>query len=218
MRGVTVTDAKQLAGEAAVKYVKDGQVVGLGTGSTVFWTLKKIGELGLDIVGVCTSVDTERKCAEFGIKTGSINDYEPEVAIDGADEVDPAKHLIKGGGGALTREKIVDYRAKEFVVIVTENKLSEFLGQRFYLPVEVLPFCWKRVASELEGGSYDLARVSKRDFTTDNGNYILDCHGRFHDPKRLEKQLNEIPGIVENGLFTRPARIIAGSENGVREL
>jgi len=124
--------------------------------------------------------------------------------------------LIKGGGGALTREKIVDYRAKELVVVVGENKLVDYLGQRFYLPVEVLPFCWKRVKSELE---QMFEKVVKRDFVTDNKNYILDCYGRIEGPKTLERELNNIPGVVENGLFTKnTGRVVVGKDNGEVEI
>lgn len=210
-------NAKQAVGEEVVKYIKEGSVIGLGTGSTVYWTLKKIGELNLDIIGICTSVDTENKCKEFGIKTSTIDEHLPALAIDGADEVDADKHLIKGGGGALTREKIIDYRAKDFVVIVTENKISQTLGEKFALPIEVLPFGWKRLAKEL-AESWGFEEVVKRDFVTDNKNFILDCKIKIEDPKALEKQLNELPGVVENGLFTKPCKVLVGSEEGVREL
>ncbi len=213
-----MSEAKRLAGEKACGYIKDGMVVGLGTGSTVFYTLKKIGELGLDIIGIPTSVDTERKCTEFGIRTGTINDYDPELAIDGADEVNPNKQLIKGGGGALTREKIIDYRAKRFIVVVGENKLVSHLGQRFYLPVEVVKFAWKRTQRELKG-RFGFEKVVRRDFITDNGNYILDCYGKVESPAEWEMEINSVPGVVENGLFTRDVyRVVVGSERGVREI
>lgn len=213
-----LSEAKRLAGEKACEYVKDGMVVGLGTGSTVFYTLKKLGELELDLIGVCTSIDTKNKCKEFGIKTSTIDEHDPEIAIDGADEVDPNKYLIKGGGGALTREKIVDYRAKDFVVIVGENKMVEQLGSTFYLPVEVIPFAWKRTQRELKK-RFAFERVEKREFTTDNGNYLLDCYGKVKDPKKWENEINQIPGVVENGLFTRDVyKVIIGSDTGVREI
>ena len=213
-----MSEAKRLAGEKACEYIRDGTVVGLGTGSTVFYTLKRIGELGLDIIGIPTSVDTEKRCVEFGIKTGTIDDYDPELAIDGADEVDPKKRLIKGGGGALTREKIVDYRAKRLVVVVGENKIVDYLGQGFYLPVEVVKFAWKRTRRELEG-KFGFEKVVRRDFITDNGNYILDCYGKVESPVEWESEINNVPGVVENGLFTRDVhKVIVGSEGRVREI
>ncbi|MFC2174899.1 ribose-5-phosphate isomerase RpiA [archaeon] len=211
-----MSEPKRLAGEKACEYVKDGMVLGLGTGSTVYYTLKKIAELGLNVTGVCTSVDTENKCKELGIKTAGINEHDPELAIDGADEIDGNRHLIKGGGGALTREKIVDYRAKEFIVIAEERKVVGQLGETFFLPVEVIQFAWERTQRELKER---FERVEKREFTTDNGNYILDCHGKIADAVAWEKEINSIPGVVENGLFTRDIKkIIVGNDTGVKEI
>lgn len=213
-----MSEPKRLAGEKACEYVKDGMVLGLGTGSTVYYTLKKIAGQGLDVIGVCTSVDTENKCKELGIKTSTIDEHDPELAIDGADEIDANRHLIKGGGGALTREKIVDYRAKEFIVVAEERKLVQQLGGTFFLPVEVIQFAWKRTQRELKE-RFGFERVEKRDFTTDNGNYILDCHGKIGGAVEWEKEINSIPGVVENGLFTRDVKkIIVGSGTGVKEI
>jgi len=213
-----MSNDKQLAGEKACEYIKDGTVVGLGTGTTVYYTLKKIGELGLDIIGVCTSVETEERCKEFGIKTSTIDEHDPVIAIDGADEVDPNKYLIKGGGGALTREKIIDYRAKEFVVIVGEKKIVQQLGETFFLSVEAIPFAWKRTQRELKE-RFGFERIERREAKTDNGNYILNCHGRIQDPVAWEKEINTVPGVVENGLFTRDVKtVIVGSDAGVREI
>ena len=213
-----MSETKRLAGEKACEYIKDGTVVGLGTGSTVYYTLKKISELELDVIGICTSVDTENKCKEFGIKTSTIDEHDPVLAIDGADEVDSKKYLIKGGGGALTREKIVDYRADKFVVIVGENKIVEQLGTTFYLPVEVIPFAWKRTQRELKE-QFGFDKVERREYTTDNGNHILDCYGKIKDAKKWEKEINQIPGVVENGLFTKDVyKVIVGTDTGVREI
>jgi len=202
--------AKKNAGYKAAEFVEDGMVVGLGSGSTVAYLLEALK--GKDIIGVCTSIDTENKCKEYGIPTASINEKTPQLAIDGADEVSPERHLIKGGGGALTREKVIDYRAEKFIVIVGENKLVDYLGKTFYLPVEVLPFCWQAVKKDLEK---KFEKVVKRDFTTDNNNYILDCYGKIENPVEMERELNSIPGVVENGIFTKKVyKVIVGKEDG----
>jgi ribose 5-phosphate isomerase A len=208
-------ELKKKAAEEAVKYLKPGMIVGLGSGTTVYYALKKIGEEQLDIKGIPTSAKTEELCQQFGIKTGSINEIVPEMAIDGADEVDHKKNLIKGGGGALTREKIIDYRSKKLVIIVDESKLVKQLGSTHPLPVEVLPFAWGRVQTELES-MFD--KVEKRRFVTDNGNFIIDCHGKIKNPKKMEIALNNIPGVVENGLFTKNVwKVVVGKEKGIKK-
>ena len=216
---------KKIAGEEAAKLVKSGMVVGLGTGYTVFYTIQKLGERvkteGLDIIGIPTSVDTETKARGFGIKLATIDEYLPELAIDGADEIDRNKQLIKGGGGALTREKVIDYRAKEFVVIADEGKLVKRLGEKSPLPIEVLPFCWQRLRKELEArfgfNKVELRAKVGKTYITDNKNYILDCFGRIEEAKALEQELNQIPGIVENGLFTiKVKEVIVGTDSGIK--
>lgn len=196
-----------MVGEKAIDYIKDGMVVGLGTGSTVFYTISKLGEFvqnGLSIKGVPTSKQTEKLAKEVGIPLISFNGVEQiDVAIDGADEVDPELNLIKGGGGALLREKIIANAAKTFIVIADSEKNVAKLGS-FPLPIEVLPFgieLTKKKIQEL-GLIPDLRQVQGRSFRTDNGNYILDC--RLPDMtnfKELESELNLIPGVIENGLF-----------------
>lgn len=198
---------KKEVGEKAIEFIKDGMVVGLGTGSTVFYTIKKLGEMvqtGLSIKGIPTSIQTEKLAKEVEIPLVSFNEVEQiDVAIDGADEVDPNLNLIKGGGGALLREKIIANAANTFIVVADPDKNVAKLGS-FPLPVEVLPFgvgMTKKKIQEL-GLISQLRQVKGNPFRTDNGNYILDC--RLQDItnlKELERDLNLIPGVIENGLF-----------------
>ncbi len=216
---------KRMAGEKAAEMVKDGMVVGLGTGSTVKYTILRLGEMvreGLDIVGIPTSEATERLARSVGIKLGSLDDYESiDLTIDGADEVDVNLNLIKGGGGALLREKMVAYYSKYEVIVVDERKLSEYLGG-FPLPVEVTRFGHRRTMSTLEGfGCSPTLRMNDgKIFITDNGNYIIDCKfNRIDNPANLSIELNSVPGVVENGLFVGLANeVIAGTKNGLKVL
>ncbi|MEH7226448.1 ribose-5-phosphate isomerase RpiA [Bacillus sp. JJ1566] len=198
---------KKVVGEKAIDYIKDGMVVGLGTGSTVFYTISKLGELvknGLSIKGIPTSKQTEKLAKEVGIPLIPFNEVEQiDVAIDGADEVDPDLNLIKGGGGALLREKIIANAAKTFIVVADPDKNVARLGS-FPLPVEVLPFGIEMTKKRIQelGLIPHLRQVHGNPFQTDNGNYILDSH--FTDItnlKELESKLNLIPGVIENGLF-----------------
>ena len=200
---------KKEVGEKALDYIKDGMVVGLGTGSTVFYTISKLGELvnnGLSINGIPTSKQTEKLAKEVGIPLVSFNEVEQiDVAIDGADEVDPDLNLIKGGGGALLREKIIANAANTFIVIADPEKNVATLGS-FPLPVEVLPFGFEMTRKKIQelGIVPQLRKAQGTPFRTDNGNYILDC--RFPDMtnlKELERELNLIPGVIENGLFLK---------------
>ncbi|MCC3358165.1 ribose-5-phosphate isomerase RpiA [Bacillus sp. REN16] len=200
---------KKEVGEKALDYIKDGMVVGLGTGSTVFYTISKLGELvnnGLSINGIPTSKQTEKLAKEVGIPLVSFNEVEQiDVAIDGADEVDPDLNLIKGGGGALLREKIIANAANTFIVIADPEKNVAALGS-FPLPVEVLPFGFEMTRKKIQelGIVPQLRKAQGTPFRTDNGNYILDC--RFPDMtnlKELERELNLIPGVIENGLFLK---------------
>lgn len=207
---------KKLAAEAACDYVKDGMIVGVGTGSTVKHFITKLAKENKKVVVIPTSKETQRMLERHGFMIGSINELVPDICVDGADEVDPKKRLIKGGGGALTREKIIAYRAKKFVVIVDESKRVKHLGQTHPLPVEVLPFAYERVRKELEK---HFKKVEKREFVTDNGNYILDCHGKIENPKKLEVKLNNTPGEVENGLFTRSVyKVLIGTKKGLEKM
>ena len=199
---------KELAGRAAAELVGDGDVVGLGTGSTAYFTVLALGErvkTGLKIVGVPTSVGTADLARGAGIPLATL-DQQPaiDIDIDGADEIDPQLRLIKGGGGALLREKVIAAAAKEMVVIADSSKLVPTLG-KFPLPVEVISFArapvQKRIAS-LGATVKWRVRSDGRLYMTDNGNPILDCSfGEIKDPSALARTLSDIPGVVEHGLF-----------------
>lgn len=204
--------SKKSAGEKAAEYVKDGMIVGLGTGSTVKYTIKKIAarikEENLNIIGIPTSIATEKLAKEEGIPLSSLNEYpKVDIDIDGADECDKNFNLIKGGGGAHAREKIVAAASKEFIVVADSTKKVSELGN-FSVPVEVLPLAVEFVKNELIklGGDPDL----RENFTTDNGNLILDTKFEIENPLDLEIKLNSIPGVVDNGIFARrkPEKVI----------
>ena len=199
---------KQRAAEAAVEYVKDGMIVGLGTGSTTEYAVKKLGERvrdGLAIRGIPTSDVTKVQAEEEGIPLIDFSEtMYLDLTIDGADEIDINLNMIKGGGAALLREKIVASASKEEIIIVSHEKFVKQLGS-FPLPVEVIPFGWQIIFNQLEtlGGSPDLRLKQGQPLLTDQGNYIIDCRFRqILDAAQLEQRLNMIPGVVENGLFT----------------
>lgn len=199
---------KQRAAEAAVEYVKDGMIVGLGTGSTTEFAVKKLGERirdGLAIKGIPTSDVTKVQAEEEGIPLIDFSEtMYIDLTIDGADEIDVNLNMIKGGGAALLREKIVASASKEEIIIVSHEKFVKQLGS-FPLPVEVIPFGWQVIFNQLEtlGGSPDLRLKQGQPLLTDQGNYIIDCRFRqIIDAAQLEQRLNMIPGVVENGLFT----------------
>lgn len=199
---------KAAVGEkAAVDYVKDGMVVGLGTGSTVYYTIVKIGEMikeGMKVQGVATSVQTEKLAEEQGIPLLTLDKVESiDIAIDGADEIDHHFYAIKGGGGALLREKIIARASNKFVVVADSKKVVQKLGS-FPLPVEVVPFGVRKTESYIQRFGCQTVLRMKGDtpYITDNGNYIIDCtFDVIANPKQLEKDLNNITGVVENGLF-----------------
>ncbi|MEH7254750.1 ribose-5-phosphate isomerase RpiA [Neobacillus niacini] len=198
---------KKEVGEKAVEYIKDGMIVGLGTGSTVYYFISKLGELvqqGLSIKGVPTSKQTEKLAIELGIPLVSFREIEQiDVAIDGADEVNPELHLIKGGGGALLREKIIAKAAKTFIVVADSKKYVETLGT-FPLPIEVVQFGYEMTMKYIRelGGNPKLRHKKGIPFLTDNGNYIIDSSFQeINRPEELEKSLNLLPGVVDNGLF-----------------
>ena len=212
-------DAKRLVGEKAVEYIKDGMVVGLGMGSTVYYTLLKLGELvkeGLDIKGIPTSVQTEQLAKELRIPLLNSSEMEYiDVTIDGADEVDPDFALIKGGGGALLREKIIANASEQFIVVATREKMVKQLGD-FGIPVEVIPFCVEFVKEEMKriGLNPVLREQNGHPFKTDNGNYVVDCSvSEPFDPKEMEMELNMIPGVVENGLFNDMVDIVVSLDD-----
>lgn len=217
---------KQVAGERAIEYVRDGMVVGLGTGSTAYFAIKRLGMMvsqGLDIIGIPTSVQTEEIAKESGIPLSNLEEHpEIDVTIDGADEVDPNLDLIKGMGGALLREKIVASASRIEVIVVDTSKIVDILGTKSHLPVEVNKFGWKICFERLKAFGCDV-RLRKRDddiFITDNGNYIIDCSFEsITDPKGLESKINNLPGVMENGLFLGLADfVIIGTEDGVKLL
>jgi ribose 5-phosphate isomerase A len=214
---------KRAAALAAVDYVKDGMVVGLGTGSTAKHLVLALGEkikTGLQIRGVCTSQETASLAASFGI---TLIDHEPrwkiDVAFDGADQVDASFNLIKGGGGALLKEKIVAASAKQFVVLVDYTKRVAVLGGTFPLPVEVVPFGWGSTARQIEVLTQSRVVLRERNggpFHTESGNLIVDVHlPAIDQPQELEIALNYIPGVVETGLFVdRTDVLILGTPDG----
>ena len=217
---------KENAGRAAAKLVRDGDVVGLGTGSTAYFTVIALGErvkAGLKIVGIPTSVKTADLARSVGITLTTLDEHpEIDITIDGADEIDPQLRMIKGGGGALLREKVVASASKKMVVITDSAKAVPVLG-RFPLPVEVIAFARAVVEKKIValGGSPRLrAKPDGSPYITDNGNQILDCSfGKIADPPALALSLSNIPGIVEHGLFIGLASVaLVGRGDRVEEL
>ena len=219
--------AKRLVGYAAVdRYVKDGMCVGLGTGSTAYWAVKRTGELvaqGWKLEAVVTSTVTERLCHEFGVPVIPFMRRAIDIAIDGADEVTPDWSLTKGGGGALFREKAIALAAGQFIVIVDDSKLVDQLGT-FPTPVEVVPFTLPYVRAELTE-RYAGARFTERVragtvYRTDNGNAILDCAvGPIHDPRALATEIKAIHGVLDVGIFfDLVTAVLCTADGGVAEL
>ncbi|TLX23033.1 ribose-5-phosphate isomerase RpiA [Thermomonas fusca] len=205
-----MSEAKKLAAEKAIEYVEDGMIVGVGTGSTVAYFIDALAAWKDRIKGtVSSSEQSTARLKAHGIEVIDLNAAGPlSLYVDGADECDPRKHLIKGGGAALTREKIIAEASAKFVCIVDPSKRVDVLG-RFPLPVEVIPMARSLVAREivrLTGGQ----PVWRDGVTTDNGNVILDVHNlSIVDPVAMERELNQIPGVVAVGLFARrPADVV----------
>ena len=208
---------KQAVADAAVEQFQDGMVVGLGSGSTAALMIKGLGERLAagqlnDIVGVTTSFQGEVLAAELGIPLRSLTAVDRiDLAIDGADEVDPSFQLIKGGGACHVQEKLVAARADRFIVVVDSTKLVERLNLGFLLPVEVLPGAWVQIRQQLNamGGEAELRMATRKagPVVTDQGNLVLDVRfeGGIADPASLEKDINNIPGVLENGLFVNLA-------------
>jgi ribose 5-phosphate isomerase A len=207
--------AKRAAGrKAAEVYGKDGMRLGLGSGTTSHWFVRELAERvrdGLDVVGVPTSTATRDLALELGIRLADLNDVpELDVTIDGPDEIDPAGSMIKGGGACLLWEKIVARASKRMVVVADDTKIVDRLGA-FPLPIEVLPFGWvsthRLIAELLAGAGYADVPIERRVrdgrvVLTDSGNYLLDARlGAVDDARSLAVELNQIPGVVENGLF-----------------
>jgi ribose 5-phosphate isomerase A len=220
-------DPKKRVGLEAALRVEDGMVVGLGTGSTTHHFIKSLAERlkeeELEVWGIPTSYQSYFLAIELGIPVTTLDEHRPDLAVDGADEVDPYLNLIKGGGAAHTREKIVDYAARTFLVIVDEAKLVERLGE-FPVPVEVLPGALTMVKERLEsmGGTPRLRMAHMKDgpVITDNNNFILDVQFKsIPHPVLQEKELNNIPGVLENGIFTGVVdEVLVGSVNQVKSL
>ncbi len=218
---------KRQAALAALEHVEDGMLLGLGTGSTVRHFLVALGEKIQagelrDVRGVATSNVTAALAEEFGIPLVPLEAPGVDLAVDGADEIGPGLSLIKGGGGALLGEKIVENAAKHFIVIADHTKVVSVLGERFPLPIEVVSFGYRRTLAEIEalGGRPKLRVSGGAPFQTDHGHYILDTDfGPIGDPAGLEALLKSIPGVVEVGLFINMADLayVAGPD-GVEEL
>lgn len=220
---------KRAAAEYAAQAVRNGMVVGLGTGSTAELVIESLGRRvrdGLQIVGVPTSVRTERLARSLGIPLADIDEVERiDLTIDGADEVVPETlDVLKGGGGALLREKLVAVASEREVIVVDDTKIVSALGERFALPVEVVPFGWRFPATALNalGGTATLRRdaTSGDPFRTDNENYILDvAFGAIADPGALAAQIKAITGVVDHGLFIGIAHeVIVAGPDGIEVL
>jgi ribose 5-phosphate isomerase A len=215
-------NAKQIAAEKAVSFIEDGMTIGLGTGTTAWWAIEKIGERvkkeGWKIRAIATSVRSEEQARSLGIPIFGFSEIGIiDVTIDGADEADGDLHLIKGGGGALLREKIVATNSRQMIVVADESKKVKTLG-KFPLPVEVVLFGWERTFEKLRLLGCEPKRRMNREvpYLTDNGNYIVDCaFGKIEDPADLHERINAITGVVDNGLFINIAsKLVLGLENG----
>ncbi len=220
-----ITNLKKATAHKAVEYIESGMVIGLGTGSTTKFAIEKIGEMLLkgalkDIVSIPTSVASEKLASKLNIPlTDFSHNTKIDITIDGADEVDRNLNLIKGGGGALLREKVVAQATEREIIIVDETKMSEQLGEKWAVPIEVIKFA---VGIETEylkkiGGKPVLRMEGEKPFVTDEGNYILDTNfGILKNPELLADMLNERAGIVEHGLFIGLAeKVIVAKSEGI---
>jgi ribose 5-phosphate isomerase A len=215
-------DAKQLAAEHAVNYIQNEMTIGIGTGSTSEFAIEAIGrkvQEGLSIKAVASSVRSEELARDAGITLVPFSEVETiDLYIDGADEVDRELNLIKGGGGALLREKIIAFNSKEFIVIVDSSKLVQQLG-KFHLPVEVIPFAVELTMQHLQklGCTAYMRTKNENLFVTDNWNFIIDCDFKqIQNVNELQQRINVIPGVIEHGLFlnTMVSKVVVGHENG----
>jgi len=224
-----VVRLKQQAAERAVEFIEPGMVVGLGHGSTALFAVRRIAELLnagklSEILGVPCSHQVEKEARKLGIRLTTLEDHSViDVTIDGADEVDPNLDLIKGGGGALLREKMVAQASHREIIVVDETKLSPALGTRWPVPVEVVPFGWRSQVLFLEsmGARVRVRQVSDgKRFVTDQGNLILDCNfGPLSEPAQVAAMLKGRAGIVEHGLFLGLATdVFVANARGVRHL
>jgi len=215
---------KKIAAEKAVEFIKDGMTVGLGSGSTAEFAIRRIAQLCKNrslkkIEGIPSSKKTEKLARDLGIPLTDFSKISCiDITIDGADEVDRQLNLIKGGGGALLREKILIQASKQVIIIIDESKISKKIGTKWPVPIEVLPFSWENEAKYLESlkAQIKLRRTSeKKVYLTDQNNYILDADfGIIHHPEDLNLKLNHRAGIIEHGLFVEMVSdiIIAGKK------
>jgi len=218
-------ELKKQVGYEAAKLVKDGDIVGLGTGSTTLHFIERLGERvkteELDIMGVPTSYQSFFLARDLGIKITTLEENDVDLAVDGADEVDPNLNLIKGGGAAHTREKVVSRSAKRFVIVADESKVSEKLEH--YVPIEVLPYARELVAKQIKelGGNPELRMAARKDgpVITDNGNFVIDASfGIIADPKEISAKLSQLTGVVEHGIFTNVDEVYIGKNDGSVEI
>ena len=225
---MNIQTLKQQAGEYAADFVQSGMIVGLGSGSTAIFATRRIaqrihsGELS-DIVAIPTSLATEAAAIQLGIPLTTLAEHPRiDITIDGADEVDPAFNLIKGGGGAHLREKIVAQATTRLIIVVDDSKLVDQLGTAWAVPVEVIPFGWQSQAAYLEslGATPTLRMHGDLPYQTDQGNIILDSKfGKIADPSALDLTLNARAGIVEHGLFINMTRdVVVAGATGIRHL
>jgi len=228
-----IDKAKFVAAKRAVDYVEDGMRIGLGTGSTAAWMVRCLGELvrdeGIKVTGVATSTRTADLARQVGVPISTLDEVKwLDLTIDGADEYDPQLNLIKGGGGALLQEKIVATASDQMIVIADITKQVETLGA-FPLPVEVIPFGWQTTKALVEemlgkldvlGNTASLRLDHDKPFRTDEGNFILDLHLRhIPNPQQLSLVLNQVPGVVENGLFLDICDVVViGNGDGTVEV
>ena len=226
--GESVEEFKRAAGYRAADFVRDGMVMGLGSGSTArYATLRVADRLRRnelrDVVAIPTSEETARLARAERIPLATLDDHaQVDLTIDGADEVDPQLNVIKGLGGCLLREKIVAFATTKEIIVVDDSKLVQTLGTRSPVPVEVIRFGWRNTCSALAktGGKPVLRRIGGEPYVTDEGNYIIDCtYEGIECPYALVAALNAIPGVVENGLFLGVADlVVVGSSSGVKIL
>lgn len=219
-------ELKRQASITALDAVQDGMIVGLGSGSTAAYFIRELGvrvQRGLRVQGIPSSEDSRRLASNVGVPLTTLRDQPViDVTVDGADEVSDSLDLLKGRGGALVREKIVAHASRYVIIIVDESKLTGLLGQKFPIPVEVIPFAVDVVKAQLErwGGEAEIRHIDAKPFISDNGNLVLDwAYGRVDDPAGMEKRLKTLTGVVDSGIFTNVANlVIAATPSGIRKL